>query len=174
MSSERRVAGESEEAADRQLGSRCRAELDVAQPGEARDRRRQRHAGADESLEGLGDLESPNARRADLADPVARGGQSRGLEVEDDERRVLDDDLFAASVGEPDPRTEPGEPRVALDDVREQRVGERRRRPLERKQRPSGVLGSDRSPPRLDQLDEAVGGVERELHAQSLYEHMFV
>ena len=51
-----------------------------------RDRRRQRHAGIDEGLERLADLQRVDPLRADLDDPRARGRETGGLEVEDDER----------------------------------------------------------------------------------------
>ena len=54
-------------------------------------------------------------------------------------------------------------------------MGERRRSALEREEHARRLLGRDRAPARMDQLDEAVGGVERELHRRStVYEHMFV
>jgi hypothetical protein len=37
-----------------------------------------------------------------------------------------------------------------------------------------GLLRSDRSPPLLHELDEPVGGIESELHADMLGEHTFV
>ena len=67
-------------------------------------------------------------------------------------------------VGEADAPAEPGEARVAVDDVGEQGVGERRRRALEREEHARRLLRPDRAAPRVDELDEPVGGVERELH----------
>ena len=43
----------------------------------------------------------------------------------------------------------------------------------QRIERAGRVLGRYRPVSRLDELDEAIGGVERELHAESLGEHMF-
>jgi hypothetical protein len=140
------------------------AQVGVAQTGEARDRRRQRDAGVDERLERLGDLERADADGADLAHAVARRREARRLEVEDDELGVLDEGLRRLPAGQADAPAEPGEPRVAVDDVGEQGVRERRRGALEREEDARGLLRPDRAPPRVDELDEAVGGVEGELH----------
>ena len=43
----------------------------------------------------------------------------------------------------------------------------------QRIERSGRVLGRHGPVSRLDQLDQAIGGVERELHAESLSEHMF-
>ena len=162
--SEGRVACEGEEPAHGELGTGRAAQLDVAQPGQTGDRLRQRDPRIDERLEGLGDLERFHANRADLAHAVARGRQTRGLEVEDDELGVLDQRFRLRSVGEADARAEPTQPGVTVDDVREKRVGQARRRTLEREQDACRLLRSHRSPARLDELDEPVGGIERQLH----------
>ena len=77
------------------------------------------------------------------------------------------------AVGEPDVRPTPAEPGIPLDDVREQRPREPGRNVAQRIERAGRVLGRHRPVSRLDQLDQAIGGVERELHAESLGEHMF-
>ncbi len=43
----------------------------------------------------------------------------------------------------------------------------------QRVERAGRVLGRHRPVLRLDELDKTIGGVERELHAESLGEHMF-
>ena len=73
------------------------------------------------------------------------------------------------AVRERDRAPEPVEASVALDDVGEERVRERRRRALEREERARRFLRRDGAAARVDQLDEAVGGVERELHRASPY-----
>ena len=76
-------------------------------------------------------------------------------------------------VGEPDRGAAPREPRVARDDVVEQRAGDRRRGRREREERAGRLAGRHRPASRLDELDEAVGAVEGELHPPMLHEHMF-
>ena len=141
----------------------------VADPRESRDVRRKRRARVDERLEGLLDREGAHANRADLADAAAARGEAGGLEVEDDELGVLDLDVRVRRVGEPDARAEPRQPRVAFDDVLEQRASERSRCPLEREEHVRRVLGSDRPAPRLHELDEPIRSVERELHGRRAY-----
>ena len=164
VSAERRVAGEREEPADRELGSRRAAELGVLQAGQPRDRRRQRHAGLHERLERVRDLERLDANRTDLADAVTTRGEPGRLEVEDDDLGVLDERLGAGLAGEPDACAAPHEARVAVDDVGEERVRQRDGSALEREEHARGVLRRDGAATRVDQLDETVGGVERELH----------
>ena len=79
----------------------------------------------------------------------------------------------APSPDDADSLAEPFEASVALDHVREQRSRERGGRALQREQCASGLLGRDRATSRVDQLDEPVCGVERQLHAATLYEHVF-
>ena len=78
--------------------------------------------------------------------------------------RVLQEDVAPGRIREPDGRTAPREPGVTLDDVVEERPGERRRRVREREQRPRGLVDGDGASPRLDELHQAIGGVEAELH----------
>ena len=164
VSHQRRVAGELEEAPHRELHPRRSAERGLADPGERRDRRRERHARVDERLEGVLELERADPLRADLADPRAPGREARGLEVDDDEMRVLELHVLARWGGEADRGAPPGEARVARDDVVEERAGECRRRAREREEAPRRLRRVDRPTPRLDELHEPVGGVERELH----------
>ena len=125
-----------------------------------RDRCGERHAGVHERLERVVELEAADALRTDLADARRSRREPRRLEVDDDEMRVLEEDVAAGRIREPDGRTAPREPGVTLDDVVEERPGERRRRVREREQRARGLVDGDGAAPRLDELDQAVGGVE--------------
>ena len=87
------------------------------------------------------------------------------LEIDDDVGRGLERQRSAGRVGEPDVRPTPAEPRIPFDDVREQRPREPGRNMAERIERAGRVLGRYRPVSRLDELDETIGGVERELHA---------
>ena len=171
---DRRVAGEREQAADGELGAWRSRERLGADPGDGRDGGGKRDPWVDERLERVLELESPNALRPDLADPRGARRETRRLEIDDDEMRVLESDVRARRRREPDRCAAPGKPRVAGDDVVEQRPGERRRRAREGEQRPRRLVGRHRPPPRLDELDEPVGGIERELHRpRSIRERMF-
>ena len=145
-----------------------------ADPGDRRDGGGKRDPWVDERLERVLELERPDALRSDLADPRRARRETRRLEVDDDEMRVLESDVRARRRREPDRCAAPGEPRVAGDDVVEQRPGERRRRAREGEQRPRRLVGRHRPPPGLDELDEPVGGIERELHRRrAVCERMF-
>ncbi len=163
--SERGVAREREEPSDRELRPGSASQLGVAEAREARDRGRKRDARLDERLERVGDLERLHPNRADLADPVATRGEPGGLEVEHDDLGVLDQRVDAALVRQSNPRAAPREARVAVDDVREEGMGERDGRALEREESARGVLGRDGAAARVDELNETVGRVEGELHA---------
>ena len=65
---EHRVAGELEETTHRELDRRCAAQLARVDPGQRRDRGRQRPARVDERLEPLLELEAAHPHGADLAD----------------------------------------------------------------------------------------------------------
>src|SRR4029453_12934096 len=106
-----------------------------------------------------------HATRADLADAVATRREPGGLEVENDDLRVLDQHVDDGLVRESDPRPAPREARVAVDDVPEQGGGQRARRALEPEENARGVLGRYGAAARLDELHETVGRVEGELHA---------
>ena len=99
---ERAVAGELEEAPDRELGPRRAAQRRLPDAGERGDRGGERDARVDERLERVLELERADPLRADLADPRAAGREPRGLEVDDDEVRVLELDVLARRVREPD------------------------------------------------------------------------
>ena len=124
---EHRVAGELEEATHRKLDRRCAAQLARVDSGQSRDRGGQRPARVDERLEPLLELEAAHPHRADLADRRGAGRETRRLEIDDDVGRGLERQRGARRVGEPDVRAAPAEPRVALDDVGEQRPREPRR-----------------------------------------------
>ena len=167
------IAREIEEAANRELHRRCAAQRRRVDPGQRRDRRGQGSPRIDERLEPLGEVEAVDPNGADLADRGGAGREAGRLEVDDDVRRRLERDPGARRLGEPDARSAPGEPGVADDDVVEQRAGEPGGDVAERVEGTRGVLGWNRPVAGLDELDEAVGGVERELHDTSLSEHMF-
>ena len=106
---ERRVAGEREEPAHRELDPGRPAEggrLDARQRGHGR---RQRRARVDERLEGVLELEGAHALRPDLADPrssAASGRSSRG-------RRRRSARARAGRRALPAPRARPTPPRQA-------------------------------------------------------------
>jgi hypothetical protein len=170
---ENRVASELQESPDRQCCRGLAAQLRVAQPRECGNRRSNWDSGIDERLELLRQLQLVHADGADLADPRVPRCQSGRLEVDDDERRRLEQQLGARRVGEPDGIASPREPGVLADDLLEQVPREPHRRAAEREQAASGLLRVDGPPPLLDQLDEPIGGIQPQLHVRSLCEHMF-
>jgi hypothetical protein len=161
---DRGVSGERDEAADREVGTRRAAQRRGPDPGQRRDGRRQHDARVDERLECIAELERADALRADLADPRGARREPGRLEVDDDEVRVLEEDVRAGRVGEPDRGAAPREARVPGDDVVEERAGERRRRAREREEHAGCVLRRDGAAAGLDELDESVRSIERELH----------
>ena len=82
----------------------------------------------DERLELVDELEADDAHRADLADLRRARPQAGRLEVDDDERRVLEQQVGAERPRERDRVAAPREPRVRLDDLGEQRAREPDRR----------------------------------------------
>ena len=134
----------------------------------------ERHARIDEQLELFRELEVAYAHGADLADARAPGPKARCLEIHYDERGVLEQDLGSGRIGEPHRIAPPGQPRVLRDDLFEQASGEPDGRLPQGKEAPCRILGVDRPPPLLDQLDEPVGRIQSQLHGESLGEHMFV
>ena len=167
------VAGEVEEAPHRQLDRRRSAQRARVDPRQRRDRGGQRPPRIDERLEPLHQLEPVHADGADLADRRGARREPGRLEVDDDVRRRLERERRARRLGEPDAGAAPRKPRVAVDDVREQRPRETERDVAQRIERLRRFLGRHRPVPDLDELDETVGGVERELHATTLCERMF-
>src|SRR5207302_2388195 len=88
------------------------------------------------------------------------------LEVDDDVRRRFDEQLGSSGRGERDRVAAPAQSRVRLDDLGEQGARECDRRGSEREEPSRGLVRDDRSTPLLDQLHEAVGGVEAQLHGR--------
>jgi hypothetical protein len=166
---ERCVAGESEKAKDGEFCAWRAAELPSRDPRQSRDRRREDDARVDERLERLVDRQCANADCPDLAHAIATRREPGRLEIEDDELGVLDRRLAASVAGKADPRSEPGQSRITVDDVGQQAARERRRRTLESEEDARRVLRSDRAPPCVHQLDQPVCGIERELHADRGY-----
>ena len=78
--------------------------------------------------------------------------------------RVLQQDVVAGGIREPDGRTAPRKPGVTRDDVVEERPRERRRGVREREQRTRRLVDGNRAAPGLDELDKSVRGVEAKLH----------
>ncbi len=171
---ERRVACEAEEPPERHVGTRGAEELRLPDPGQRSDLRRKQGPRVDERLEGVRDLERSYAHCAYLTRPAGAGGETRGLQIEDDELGELERSIRVGVSGEADARAEPGQTRVIGDDVREQRTGDRGWRALEREENAGRLVGPDRPVLGLDELHEAIGGVERELHESSVYERTFV
>ena len=135
------------------------AQLPVGEPGERRDRRAERRAGST-SVSNSSTISKPHdLDRADLADLRRAGPQAGRLEVDDDVRRVLEQEVDAERPRERDRVAVPREPRVGLDDLGEERARERDRRLAQREEPARRLLGDDRSAPLLDELHEAVGGV---------------
>ena len=168
---EQRVAGEGEELPHDGRGRRRRAQLLLPQAGEPRDRLGQRHAGIDERLERVDELEAAHADGAELADPVARGRETGRLQVEDDELRLLEQGV-GLLPGQRDAAAETGDPAVARSQLAEQRAGEPfgdRRRGEERPRR----LDRRQRAAFLERVDQAVERVERKLHPSKQSEHMF-
>ena len=174
MRDERAVAGELEEATDRELGSRRASQRRLLDAGERGDRGGERDARVDERLERVLELERADPLRADLADPRAPGREARRLEVDDDEVRVLE--LHVPPGGSASPTEAPRQASRASPATTSSRserasaVGRAR----EREETAGRLRRLDRPAPRLDELHEPVGGVERELHGHFIVdEHTF-
>jgi hypothetical protein len=170
---ERRVAREVQEAAEGELDARRAAEVLLPDARQGGDERRQGRARVDERLERVHELERADPDGPDLAHPAGLRGEPRRLEVEDDQLGVLEWDVRVRIVGETDAGAEPGQPRVAVDDLAEEGARERCGRALEREEDARRLLRCDRAVACLHELDEPVRRVERELHPPSLDEHMF-
>src|SRR5205823_11777403 len=128
------------------------------------DRRVEPPAGIDERLEGAVLEQRLDADGSDLADLRSRRRQSGRLEVDDDESRRLERQAVTRRRGQRDEIAAPRQPRVGANGLLEQRARERDRRAPEREQLPGGLLGGDRPAPLLDELDQAIRGVETQLH----------
>ena len=156
---EHRVAGEGEEPADGGPRRRRAAQLPVGQPGERRRARRERRARIHERLEVGAELESLHAHRADLADLRRAGAQAGRLEVDDDVRRLLEQEVAARRLGERDGVAAPGEPCVRLDHLGQERAREGDRGLAQREEPLRRLVRDDRAATLLDELHQPVGGV---------------
>ena len=161
------VAGEREQPAHRELGAAARR---GARPGRMPVSEVTAGGSGTRGSTSVSNASSSSsaadALRADLADPRRARREPGRLEVDDDEVRVLEQDVRSRRRRETDGGAAPGEPRVAGDDVVEQRARERRRRAREREEHARRLLGRHGPAPGLDELDEPVGGIERELHGR--------
>ena len=168
------VAGELEEAADGELDGRRTRNSPGSIPVSAA-------IGAGSGRRGLTSV----SKRSSSSSPRTRTAPISQIADDPGDRPVVSRSkttYVAASsassapggVREPDARAAPGEACVAIDDVGEQRACEPGGDVPQRIQRLRGLLGRHRPVPGLDELHEPVGRVERELHARSLGEHMFV
>ncbi|MCZ7588821.1 MAG: hypothetical protein M5U27_08240 [Gaiella sp.] len=162
---DRRVAREGEQPPYRELRPRSAAERLGPDPRQRGDGSGKGDAGVDQGLERVGELERADPLRADLADPRRSRREPGRLEIDDDEVRVLEQEVRARRRGQPDRGATPRESRVARDDVVEERPREGRRGAREREEGARRLVGGHRPAPRLDELDEPVGGVEGQLHA---------
>ena len=149
-------------------------EIRVFDSCERRDEAWERHPGVDECLKGTGADEPIESNGADLADRRVTRTKTCGLEVDDDVARTLEEQILARLRGQSNLRAAPGEPRVAADDVFEERASEPRRRVSERKEEARRFLGGDCAAPLFDEFDESVGRIERQLHRFRIGERMFV
>ena len=153
------VAREGEEAPHR-LGRAGRsAQLLVPEAGHGARPGGDRKPRIDERLELGLHLEAAQANRADLADPGLARPQPGRLEVDHDVRRVLEQERRARRLGERDGVAVPREPRVGLDDLRQQRARERDGRLPQGEEPPRRVLREHRPALLLDELHQPVGRV---------------
>ena len=153
------VACEGEEASHGLRRPRCATELGGSEPGHRARPGVDRKPRVDERLELGVDLEPAHAHRPDLADSGAARPQPRRLEVDDDVRRVLEQQRRARRLGERDRVAAPREPGVGLDDVREERARQSDRRLPEGEEPARRVLGEHRPALLLHELHEPIGRV---------------
>jgi hypothetical protein len=98
----------------------------------------------------------------------------RRLEVDDAERRLLEQHTLGVRDLERDAASSPGEPRVVAHDVVEQRTRHPLRDVPEREERARRLLDRNGAAPFLDELDQPIRRVEPELHGRIVRERMFV
>ena len=156
---EHRIAGESEEAPDGVGGAGCAAQVLVAEAGDRARSGCDRHSRIDERLELGVDLEPAEAHRSDLADPRLAGPQPRRLEVDDDVRRVLEEELApggsASATASPFHASRASVSTTSARSVRARATGR-----LSKREEPSRrVLREHRPALLLHELHEAVGRV---------------
>ena len=164
---QRGVSGEREQLPDGMVRPRSATEGPGLDAGQRGDGGRQRDARVDERLECIFERKGANALGADLADPRRAGREAGRLEIDDDEVRVLEEDVRTRRGRQPDRRPPPGETRVTGDDVVEQGARQGRGRARESEEHPGRLLRRHGAAAELDQLDQPVGGVERELHGSN-------
>jgi hypothetical protein len=106
---------------------------------------------------------SPPLRTHEASAPISQipsaGLQSRRLEVDDDVRRVLEEECRAGRLRESDGISVPREPRIRLDDVRQKGARQRNGRLPEGEKPPCRLLREHRPALLLDELHEPVGRV---------------
>jgi hypothetical protein len=105
---ERRVAREGEEPAQGDLDPRGAAQVDLPDPRQRGDGRRERGPGVDEGLERLDDFERLDPHGADLAHATRARGEPRRLEIEHHELGLLERRVRRVTGGA-DARPEPDE-----------------------------------------------------------------
>ena len=158
MGDEDGVPREVEKAAHRLHRSRCASQVLVAEPRDRRGAGRDPEPRIDKRLELLRLLESPDPDGPDLADGGRPWPQPRCLEVDDDVGRLLEEQLAAGRLRERDSVAVPGQSRIGLDHLRQERAREGNRSLAQREQPPRCVLGRDRRA-FLDKFHESVGRV---------------
>ena len=171
---EHRLACEGEKVPYRLGRTGSASEISVADPGQLRDDPRELNSRIDEGLESPGGNEAVEADRADLADRRGSGTEAGRFEVDDDVASALERKVRPRLDGEANASPPPFQPYISLDNVLQQAPGEPCRSVSKRIEEPRGLLGRDGASPLLDELDEPVGGIERELHRSRVDEHMFV
>ena len=120
VSDEHRVAGEREEPPHGDPGARLSAQRRVAKTRQCADRRPDRRAGIHQRLELLRELELMHAHRPDLADARRAGAQAGRLQVDDDERRVLQQEVGSGRIRQADRIPAPRQSGVLDDDLVEE------------------------------------------------------
>src|SRR5439155_23296389 len=166
VSHEDGIAGELEKAPDGDARMSLAAQLRIVETGESADRGRERYAGIDEQLEILLKLEPAHSHRADLADMGAARPQAGRLQIDDDEGGILELDIGAGRVSQPNRVTAPGEPGILADHLVQQAAGKAHGCVADGEEPPGRLLGEDGPAPLLDELHEPVRRIEPELHSR--------
>ena len=113
---------------------------------------------------------SPRTRTAPISHGPRRARPKAGrLEVEDDEGRLLEQQRLSGRLGQRDEVAGPAQARVVLHRLVQQRAGE----PdgdgaAELQDEAGGLLDRNRAAVLLDELHQAVRGIETQLHRTSL------
>ena len=105
-------------------------------------------------------------RRRSRTGRAVPGSQARRLEVEDDERRLLEQQLLTRSRlrARPGRRPTAAARRRCTASSSSERASPTGTDAAELQHEPRGVLGGDGPAPFLDELDEPVGGIQAQLH----------